>query len=364
MCLYSIAWSKQAFFAFSVALLLLAHNSLALLFVVFLGLFLLHEKKFKEFVAPMMLGFGMAAFFWAPALLERSFTRFNTVQIADSRAYFLTGPLFYLVGSAILLIGLSLLSWVKHKSTLFFLWIACIAIFLASPWSHAFWSLSFLNSFFQFPFRFLSLLAIAIPFLSASIFEFRPKKFALVILGVFLVVWTVDVTRTRSMFRPSDKPEGHFVTNEATTTVQDEYMPRWVTLREKDRSAQRIEFYEGQGEISPEVFAQHAFRVRVVASEDSVLQINTVYYPGWNIALDGRRVEVDYSNLYGLMRVPVKAGSYNLDVAFRETPLRFIIDIVSLVSIGVWLLYGWSKKSFTVSRPTQKLRVLRRKKRS
>jgi hypothetical protein len=343
MCLFSIAHGKRSLFAISLFLLILAHNSLALLFSAFLGMYLLHEQKTKMFVVPFLLGVGMASFFWVPALFERSYTQFEAVSVAQSSAYFLAVDRFYLVASALLVSGLSLLSWARHKSISFFLWVAALALFLASSWSSVFWNFALLHRWFQFPFRFLALLAVAIPFLTAAVFELRPKRYAGVILGIFILMWSFDLSRTLFSFRPTSQPETLYMTNEATTTVQDEYLPRWASERPKERMPQRIVFYTGQGDIAPNEFASHTFRVTVSAKEDSVLQINTLFYPGWGVAIDNARVKVDYENSFGLMRVPVSAGIHTVDVFFRETLFRFIVDILAFVCMIFTVVFAWKE---------------------
>ncbi len=68
------------------------------------------------------------------------------------------------------------------------------------------------------------------------------------------------------------------------------------------------------------------------------MQVNTVYYPGWGATLDGVQVRLDYSNMEGLMRIPVPAGEHHLIIAFRETISRFLADIVSLGSVVAYIL--------------------------
>jgi hypothetical protein len=345
LCLVSIAYSRRALFALAMALLILSHNSLALLFMVFLSMYLVYENKWKSFVYPMILGLGLSGFFWGPALLERSFTLLETIQVAQSSEYFLSMKMFYLVASALLICGCALLPWVRNKKIVFFVWWAGVAIFLASPWSSELWQLSIFNKWFQFPFRFLSILAVTIPFLTAAIFEYRPHRYANVMLCLFMLLWGLDTARTLTSFRYIHHPEGFYITNESTTTVHDEYLPKWVSQRPTAREASRIIWYEGKGTITPDVFTRHAFRVVVEAEEDGILQINTVYYPGWGVAVDSKRVAVDYSNPFGLMRIPIQAGRHTVEVAFRETLSRFIIDCITLTSGVLWIVFVFKKES-------------------
>ncbi len=344
MCLYSIAWSKRALFALAVGFLILAHNSLALLFTPVIIGYLLQEKKMMAFLTPGLLGLGMSAFFWVPALFERGLTVFDATPVADSRGYLLSGSTFYLVASALLIYGISLSGWLRHRLKLFFLCVTFIAIFMVSPASSMLWDASVFYRWFQFPFRFLALLAVSVPFLASSIIEFCPKRYRILVVILFLSVWGLDISRTLSSFRPVYFPEGYYLTNEGTTTVHDEYMPRWVATKEPMRAAERIVFYKGNGEITPKVYTGHAFRVTAEALEDSVLQINTIYYPGWGVAVDGKRVEVDYNNPSGLIRVPLTKGEHTIEVAFRETLTRLIIDCVSLLSIVLFVFFVLKKR--------------------
>lgn len=344
MCVFSISWNKRGFFAASFALLILAHNSLALLFSLMLFTYLLQEQKVRLFFAPMLLGLGMSAFFWIPALYERSLTRFSFAEVARSGEYFLSIKMFYLIGSALLVCGLSLLTWVKHRRVTFFgLW-TFAAIFLASPWSELLWRSAFLHQLFQFPFRFLSIFAVSVPFLVAAIFEFCPKRLRMIVVFLFLGAGIFDVYRTFTSFRPIQTLEESYVTNEATTTVQDEYLPIWVNEKLSHRSPERIVFFEGSGTITPKIYSGHTFRVVVDAAQDSVLQINTIYYPGWGVAIDGRGAKIMYDNPAGLIRVPIASGTHTVEVAFRETFGRFIVDCVTLVSLVFFVLFLRKRK--------------------
>ena len=345
MCLYSIAWVKRPLFALSVLFLIVSHNSLALIFSVFLLTHLVHARKLKIFLVPSVIGLCMASFFWLPAIIERPLTLFDSVTIADSASYFLSIKTLYLVGSAFLVCGLSCLRWARSRRTIFFLWWAAVGIFLACPMSEIFWNASLVNLLFQFPFRFLSILAICIPFILAAIFEYCPKKHRALIISLFVVVWISDAWRTLSWFHSTKTLEESYLTNEATTTVHDEYLPKWVRLREPERAQERIVFYEGSGTIMPKVYTGHAFAVTVDATEDSVLQINTIYYPGWGVAVDSRGVEIDYDNPSGLMRVPITKGAHTVEVAFRETLSRLLIDFISLISAIWFVLFSLKKRT-------------------
>ena len=45
------------------------------------------------------------------------------------------------------------------------------------------------------------------------------------------------------------RDEGFYITNEGTTTVQDEYMPRWVEKKPNVRANEKLVFFAGRGTI-------------------------------------------------------------------------------------------------------------------
>jgi len=133
-------------------------------------------------------------------------------------------------------------------------------------------------------------------------------------------------------------PEGYYSTNEATTTVKNEYMPLWASKQMTTRANKRIEFFMGRGTIDEKYVTTQNIDVVVHAKEKSVIQINTVYYPGWGAMLDGVRATIVYENEYGLMHITVPAGDHQLYMAFRETPGRFLADVVSAIFFIIFVV--------------------------
>src|SRR3989344_5183442 len=72
-------------------LLILAHNTLAILFLFFvvfymgLNIYVSKEKKdlIFDYLISLLLGMGMASFFWIPAFLELRFTFFSNTQVSQ-----------------------------------------------------------------------------------------------------------------------------------------------------------------------------------------------------------------------------------------------------------------------------------------
>jgi hypothetical protein len=340
MGIYSIDAKKPWLFVPAVALLIVAHNSLALLFIGFFLFYVISTGRLRDYLYPFVLGVGLSTFFWFPALHERVYTVFNSVSISNPVEYVLRGHMVLLGGLVFILSGVFLLwKWKFSSRTLYMLIVLFGSLLLAMPISASIWNIPFLAKYFQFPFRFLSLGLIAGPWVVASAMEKCPKAGRIVFILIMSPIWVYTIANTYSNIRFRQEPEGYYTTNESTTTVHDEYMPRWVVRTPNVRASGRIEFYKGKGLLEPKKITTQTMDVTVLAYEDSVLQINTVYYPGWGASLDDRQIGLDYENQQGVMRVSVPKGTHRLIVAFRETVSRFIADIISLGAFVLFLIY-------------------------
>lgn len=164
----------------------------------------------------------------------------------------------------------------------------------------------------------------------------KPVKVLLVCIFVSSGLWSLQ--KSVSSIIPLNEPEGFYTTNEATTTVADEYMPKWVSYKPMIHAAERLFIYNGNGLIIPNTVTTQTIDVTVQAAETSIVQINTIYYPGWGATLDETKVLIDYSNNQGIMRIRVPAGRHHLIVSFRETISRFLADVVSMGSVAFYVV--------------------------
>jgi uncharacterized membrane protein YfhO len=69
------------------------------------------------------------------------------------------------------------------------------------------------------------------------------------------------------------------------------------------------------------------------------LRFHIVYFPGWNITIDGVKASIDYQ-LNGTLDVKVPAGKHRITASMSETPLRLMADILSLFSLVVVAFWG------------------------
>lgn len=339
MGLYSIAAKKPWLFGLAVSLLIVSHNSLAVLFLGFYILYITVLGRWRDYWLMFLLGVGMVMFFWFPALYERKYVVFDAVQIADPSAYFVTMPKAMLLGFAGIVaacIAVFIRKPLKYEKT-FFIWSFILTLIVVLPISAFLWRSSILTHIIQFPYRFLSLTVFIGCWLVGYVLNNQRPPFRFLLIGVFVIlgIWSVNVSLQKVEY--TDLPEGYYTTNEATTTVHDEYMPRWVGEKPTQHANQKLIFYQGAGAFEFRKISTQSIDVIVHAAQDSIVQINTVYYPGWGVTVDDAPVLIDYKNTQGLIRVAVPKGTHRLVAGFRETISRFLADNISL---GFLIWYG------------------------
>jgi hypothetical protein len=289
----------------------------------------------------MLLGLGLAAFFWIPALVERRYVIFDSVNIADPSDYFLRGVTYILAGPAAIVSWIVLAkkkAWQAQRSVKVLLLLFAISVIAATPLSKLLWSWPVMAKLIQFPYRMLAVSVLLGAWITSAAVH-RVKRTTsrfIVLLAVLLIMPAIFTTRNVESVA---RPEGYYTTNEATTTVADEYMPKWVRVKPMSRAALPLEFFQGSGSINIERKTTQQLSATVVANDQSVLQMNTIYYPGWGVLVDNERVDISYDNARGLIHVTIPAGVHSFYAEFRETPLRFSADLISLVSAVTYVVF-------------------------
>lgn len=340
---------KSLFWAsLGIALLVVSHNTLAILFTgiilayMCLDLYISKDKTnlLRNYLLILMFGLGIASFFWIPAFLDLKYTVFSEIQVSEWNKYF--SNLSQIGISTFLVFVLTVIFFMtgiikpsKHRLTSLFLIIGILSLFFASPISGSLWN-SLPVSFIQFPFRFLSVTLICIAFLSAVVIN-QTKGYRKIILAItFFVLLGFS---TSPHIKPKvffDKGDQYYATNEDTTTVKNEYMPVWVKSNPKEHYEDKVKIINGT--ISNLSIRPNSVGFDATSAEATKITINTIYFPGWKVFIDTNNSIIDYSNEKGVMSVNMPAGIHRVTTYFFETPVRLASDIVSAAFALVLLL--------------------------
>jgi len=362
--LWQIERKSLFFSSLGIAFLILSHNTLALLFLPLITVYAIivrandSESRTRKFTyrnfLSLIFGIGISSFFWIPAIFELQYTRFSQTQVSDFRNYFAD---IGLIGvSTVVVLALSMFFFYKvqpwkrlnlhvnlhEKLFVFFLIIGVVSALFSLDISKSLWN--FLpSSFIQFPFRLLSYLILSVSFLSAYII-YQLKGNLRYFVSIFFI--SILAFSAFSYIKPSeffDKPEGFYATNEGTTTVQDEYLPKWIKQKPAEHFKEKVEIISGKGSIENLVYNSKKMSFSTQLSVDSKVIINTIYYPGWKAYVDGNQSNIKYNNNQGIMELSAPNGNHIIKLSFSETPLRLFADITSILSFIILVFYLYKK---------------------
>jgi hypothetical protein len=340
---WNIERSSLFFTTIGFFFLLLSHNTLAVLFapLVFIYLIIKSYKDRKllfKYLQSIILGAGIASFFIIPVIFELNLTRFFQTRISNPLSYFsdlkLIGPVtFFIIILSFLTFKTKINHAVKNKTYyLLFLAFSVISIFFSSNFSTFFWQ-SFPSSWIQFPFRLLSYLIIGIPFLAAYSLSLTGARTKLVLI---LIICALSILSARPFSTPAtrfDKEDSFYYTNNATTTVHDEYMPVWVKKNNLHMPDHKVSLLKGNGKILKIQTKNNQISFLADLESKSLLQVNTIYWPGWKVFDSSGELKIDYQNTAGVMTFTLPKGKHQIQARFTETPLRHGANIISLLSV-------------------------------
>lgn len=352
--------------------LVLSHNALSLMFLPVillygLYLFIFEAQKSLRFAAfagfSLLLGFGLSSFFWLPALIEGKYTlrdivtageftnRFVSVRdlIYSSWSYGGAQEIAKHLGVAQLL-GVVAAVWTllrtkgKKKERVLGWGLVVVLLgvsFLMTRPSLFVWENVSLLQKFQFPWRLLSVSVFAAAALAAW---FGKRGIVLCLLAVAL---TVPMWRAQSFVIRS---ESFYTGIYEGTTDTGESSPIWSVRFMEHTYASPVEVIEGEAEVTlgPRTNTKHAYTI--AAATDSRIRENTLYFPGWEVRVDGSPVVVEFQdpNNRGLMTYRVSPGTHEVEVMFGNTKLRSFADAVTAVSLGLLVALGtmavWKKR--------------------
>jgi len=352
----------------SLAALILSHNALSFMFLpLILGYiaFLIYlsprAKRFLFIIRNsllIILGLMLSAFFWFPAFFEGKYTLRDIVTSEDYASRFRSLKDFFYSpwsygGSGQLSVQIGILHWLAFILgfyTFFHLfkkknrdWILVggliigfvLTLFLLSRASLPVWQAVTILQKFQFPWRFLSIM-VFIPAVLAgsfvSLWSTKKKMWLVAASVILLLLANKDYWHAKGF---SYKDESFYRGIYASTTDTGESSPRWSVRFMERYPAASMEVIDGEAEI--EVVSRSTTRHEFAVKAETPMRLveNTLYFPGWDILVDGKIVEIKFQDpaYRGLMTFNVPAGEKQVVVRFREIRLRLFADLVSLGGI-------------------------------
>ncbi len=260
LVIYAFLARRQYLAAISLGLLILSHNLTALMFIPFLGiLFFIHKSSSIFHLGSIILGLSLSVFFWLPALTEQHLSRvpqmvnqqFNPLdhfvypdQLWSSFwGYAGSAPgradgLSFSIGKLHIIftlfsLGLIIFSRKITKSVQRFLLLATgyllLATFMLLPLSYPVWANLPILRFLQFPWRYLTFVALSTSILTGFIINYVVKVFnkKIMFVSCFLLLVTFIFYSTK-LFQPQ------FTYPTTASELLNDIQVKWIVSARSD----------------------------------------------------------------------------------------------------------------------------------
>lgn len=352
--------NKIGFFLISIfyAMLILSHNAFALLFTfVFIFYALLRLKGLKQLLVlffSILLGLGLSAHFWLPAIVEQKYTHGDLFVNATYKDNFPgasqlvwspwglgtrvsrpdgLSPQIGVVQILVVLLAFYFMNkngktrWIFRFGITLFL----VGLFMTLRYSIFLWDhIAFLKKF-EFPWRFSALTGFAAATLSAFVLLNKPNKMFLIFIASGLILLTLPLLLTGpNTYYPDSYYETYSHSTEfgAASTI-------WSAGDPSTYPKTPIEIASGQAAIGSYERSGTTHTYDLVAKTPSTVIDNTLYYPGWHVEVNNKETPIEFqdTNHRGLITFAVSKGESTVRVFFKETTFRIVTDIISILSV-------------------------------
>lgn len=372
-------WKGVIVGAVGFSAIILSHNLTAMMVAPFLlGSLVIvsftHKQSWKYASMFFLFGLGLSAFYFIPVFGEMRYTNVLS-QVgggADFHDHFVclsqlwqsqwgyggsakgcVDGFSFMIGKiqilfTVLAVVLLPFLWRKNKEVAWVmamsLFSLVVATFLMLQQSVFIWNILSPMAFFQYPWRFLLLASFFTALLGGGVFYtgslFVKKQISILVLAV-IGVGTIFISAKYFVPEIYQNLPSMFYTNQQTLTfttskISDEYMPKHFA---KPTSAQDvptsiIHLEKGTSTVMSDKTQEKKLLVNL--SKTETVLFNIAYFPAWNAYVDGKKVSLLPVSNGMTMRVP--QGSNTIIIAYQETPVELVGDIVSLTSIAFILL--------------------------
>jgi len=235
----------------------------------------------------------------------------------------------------------------------YFVLTALITIFLLFGASTFLWELIPFFKYIQFPFRWLSITAFSVAFLSAVKFQRMEQSFST------KKEWISNAVSSFIILLICILPSFKYITLAPVFTEQElipsktvywtlEHLPADIDLEklEKDGSLEnRVGIVKGEGKVEIADWKAESRMIKIKAIQPLTARIRTFYFPGWKAYIDGNQTEIKREDGSGAMLVNIPEGDYELKLVFEDTPVRYYGKIISFFSfITILIFFAISKR--------------------
>lgn len=319
---------RQLQAAIITTLFLLSHNLIPLITAPFLLVWIILHKpnNLKSWIIPIIFTLTLSAFYLIPLLFERNFVQADAVARTSDYSLHFVAPsqlwnsvwgyggsgvgvedgMSFKVGKIQLVLALAgaILLFVRSKRReLFFVFAGVFSLFMTTSYSSFLWSHIPLLPIVQFPWRYLVLGGFFVSILAGYSMTALKIQFAQYCCMLFAVscmlIFNLKYFSPQTTFKANQSDFTNQSYLNTLPSIIPEYSPSWLTINDKIK-------------------------------EDSTV-LPYLYYPTWEVKLDGHKVKTFPSDGYLAFKNPT--GSTNYSVSQTHTSLENFSSLISLISL-------------------------------
>lgn len=317
-------------------------------------------------VAGFALGFGLAGFYLVPAAYEQRWVNigdvlsggllpgdnflFTTIQDADHNAFNRMASWIAVVMIVWTIAALAV-SWWKsnnknksgHQLRIAILIVAGTATLLMTKLTNSLWMLLPKLKFVQFPWRWMSILAVAFAVFSAGAASKRLSRVVWGILVAILLTGTAAYLAKHAWWDTEDVPviRNAVLSGEGYEGV-DEYDPQGDEHENLPHKQERVAIWEEHAGKNRD---KAAAKILEWGAEDRVVQVQSdartkirlrlLHYPAWRVTVNGKKIVPEGTQDYEAMVVPLEPGISTIEAKFERTPDRTAGGAISILAVLV-----------------------------
>jgi len=355
----------------SLFVFLITHNIMTVIFIpvliawVAFWIYTTNYKNLKLTITSILIAFGLSSFFLIPAFFEKSLVQTESLTRfeLDYRANFVSlkqifidrswgygtsipgpeGGMSFQVGIVhwlLSIIAFASLFFVrkdfKNKILVSLVFVVFVlSLFMMHNKSAFIWENIGILTYFQFPWRFLSLSIFASSVLAGfivTLFSDRQNRLLAILIVLITVILNFSYFKPREFYNitESQKLSGELWDIQTRGALLD-YLPE-TALEPREAAAVEPLTISGEAVVKNYIEKSNLFSFDIKVNQQSKIHLPIFYFPEWEIKINGQPHEFNYDNLLGRIEIDLSQGEYNVYGKFKNTLVRNVANSLTLLS--------------------------------
>ena len=360
-------WKRTFAAAISIAVVILSHQFYGFIFSgVWLGYGIL--KKEKKIILATVWGYVLCSFYIIPVFAHRNLTYLKQIGEYFLRTQYFTDipkliyspwgfaayqeldkdPMSIQIGwfglLGILALGIAAVKAKKmemKKEAGYFLGVFLVMLFLMLPVSLPVWKSVSLLQALQFPWRLLGVVSLIASFgVGLLVKQSKTKWFWGSLIIVIVIASSQGYWNVKRYF-PYQNPADTSIGYPGTLTMLLEETPIWHDIRQEANPYNFATVTYGNAEAKNVVWKTNYHKLTVLAQSRSIVNDKTHYWPGWEVTVDGKKVDLispyDQFSL-GTLAFWVEPGDHVIESRLSEPWVNKLSNLISLLAGGAGLV--------------------------